>query len=486
MINVNKINTTQESWLNEYGTAVEYIEGDGNQWIQIDYFSNPADEHIEITYQRTSIDGIPMVCGWGNNGGDDPNAYFQSGDWWYYNNTGHKCLGIHYNYSRNYRMGNAIVLEDMEDFDTTKHTIKRDRGIVYYDGLYKGTMRIDSAGVIPNKEASLKFKLFDGLGGDKDGNNPFIFKGRIYSFYAKRYNESNEINLIPFLDKTKKPCMFDTINKKYYYNLGQGEFTYKDKNNGIVIPVKLNILNNIRIDAQKDNDKYVEKVIDREINNTKVDLEKVRIYPLGVKNHISINLNFYKRDSDGNRMNELMYNWDELFGKYNILNMRENVRQSFLSFHYYDSQDTTTRRLVGYNTSFIDIEDVYNQYTKPEKYGRFNVKIPHPNNRERNTSSDGFGFYYYIEDLPQDDESTNLYLDIKFNNATNGETYLMAWMKPITLYSDKTYSMNTSMNLTEIKNISQWISKYGTPLEYLEGTGTQWIDTVITVNLMKR
>ena len=44
---------------------------------------------------------------------------------------------------------------------------------------------------------------------------------RMYSFKIDNY-----INLIPCLDSDNKPCMYDTVSKKTFYNNGTGEFLY--------------------------------------------------------------------------------------------------------------------------------------------------------------------------------------------------------------------------------------------------------------------
>ena len=48
-------------------------------------------------------------------------------------------------------------------------------------------------------------------------------RGRIYYFTI--YENSNiTANFIPALDSNNKPCMFDTISKKAFYNQGSGDF----------------------------------------------------------------------------------------------------------------------------------------------------------------------------------------------------------------------------------------------------------------------
>lgn len=49
---------------------------------------------------------------------------------------------------------------------------------------------------------------------------------RLYRFTIKNANDELIMNLLPCLDKNGKPCMYDTVSKKPFYNEGTGEFLY--------------------------------------------------------------------------------------------------------------------------------------------------------------------------------------------------------------------------------------------------------------------
>lgn len=49
---------------------------------------------------------------------------------------------------------------------------------------------------------------------------------RVYSFSIFR-NDQLQLNFIPCLDDKGKPCMFDTVSRKPFYNKGTGEFLYR-------------------------------------------------------------------------------------------------------------------------------------------------------------------------------------------------------------------------------------------------------------------
>ena len=60
--------------------------------------------------------------------------------------------------------------------------------------------------------------------GTPDSTNGYS-KGYSYGFEVLEESE-RKMNLIPCLDSDNKPCMYDTISKKTFYNNGTGEFLY--------------------------------------------------------------------------------------------------------------------------------------------------------------------------------------------------------------------------------------------------------------------
>ena len=60
---------------------------------------------------------------------------------------------------------------------------------------------------------------------DYNTSNQYNLIGNIYKFQIKGA-EKIVLNLIPCLDNNNRPCMYDTVSKKTYYNQGTGEFLY--------------------------------------------------------------------------------------------------------------------------------------------------------------------------------------------------------------------------------------------------------------------
>ena len=57
-------------------------------------------------------------------------------------------------------------------------------------------------------------------------NKTYCQNLKVYSFSIAKDGEKI-MNLVPALDKSGKPCMYDTVKKQPHYNAGSGEFLYE-------------------------------------------------------------------------------------------------------------------------------------------------------------------------------------------------------------------------------------------------------------------
>lgn len=96
--------------------------------------------------------------------------------------------------------------------------------------------------ILSGEFASVDSTIFSTSSNNKSSENPItIFKrnvndegnkaesyahGRVYSFSHTRRGKVM-INLVPCLDDTGRPCMYDTVSKQPLYNQGNGEFLYE-------------------------------------------------------------------------------------------------------------------------------------------------------------------------------------------------------------------------------------------------------------------
>ena len=57
------------------------------------------------------------------------------------------------------------------------------------------------------------------------GDDYYSWQGKVYSVELCQ-DDIKILDLIPCIDNNNKPCMYDTVSKKTYYNEGTGEFLY--------------------------------------------------------------------------------------------------------------------------------------------------------------------------------------------------------------------------------------------------------------------
>ena len=99
-------------------------------------------------------------------------------------------------------------------YDLNIHTVSLTNQNVIFDDEIKTNTDYNS---IPNKDITLKiFK--------SNHYSTSSFSKRVY--YLKMYNFDSVLvrDYIPVIDSSERPCLFDKVEKKCYYNQGTGEF----------------------------------------------------------------------------------------------------------------------------------------------------------------------------------------------------------------------------------------------------------------------
>ena len=155
-------------------------------------------------------------------------------------------IAVKFNTSKlNYMFGFAYVLPVMylgvENTVFTAYGDKNMNGIrpnytgnIVHFVLKNGFQSIDGA-VVSNHTASKNNVctpyLFTMNNSDMESG-----KGRIYNYKVESSDDIIQ-NFIPCLSKTGKPCMYDTVSKQPFYNLGTGEFGYELMDGTYVDPI---------------------------------------------------------------------------------------------------------------------------------------------------------------------------------------------------------------------------------------------------------
>ena len=101
-----------------------------------------------------------------------------------------------------------------------------------YEIVYKNGEIIINGETIPFTKATSNIEGTGNLGifARQYNNKPELNTGEMQ---IMSFQMNDDINLVPALDENGRPCMYDMVNYKTYYNLGEGEFLY-----GIKEPTK--------------------------------------------------------------------------------------------------------------------------------------------------------------------------------------------------------------------------------------------------------
>ena len=197
-----------------YGVdKVEYLESSGTQWILPNVSTKDLSVEIDYTSLKITNDtGYQKTLGfWGNN---QQYQIFESS---------------HYSSAPNIIRGS--VFGHVIDFGSRDNSLQMQSRTKYKFDAIKGDVslngvnyesNIDFSKGSENNKIGLFVVLQNGTG-DIQYDNPANM--RLHSFKSWKL-KSLQSNLIPTLDKTGTPCMFDLVTRKNFYNAGTGEFSY--------------------------------------------------------------------------------------------------------------------------------------------------------------------------------------------------------------------------------------------------------------------
>ena len=184
-------------------TPIEYLESTGTQWIDTGVRGN-MNYTYQIDFQQT--DNNPYR-NWG---------VFETSAWGGPNMSSTYC-GASNNFCIRFGI-NGMNQLDLPQTDTNRHIIKISKGSVYWDGVYKGYS--------PGYQDGLIFAYNPFLGTINPGGTTPVTNAHS-KYYSYRVWNTNDVliqDFIPVLDSNNVPCMFDKVEKKFYYNAGTGQF----------------------------------------------------------------------------------------------------------------------------------------------------------------------------------------------------------------------------------------------------------------------
>lgn len=201
-----KINFSEiAGWENEY-KQLAYLESTGTQYIDTGYILT-SNSKVEIEFNITSKESM---CIFGSRTSATSNNFDIFYDEYYAQNGEIAVVVDFYDYTKN----RLIVREDINKKITVVQS--KDEAIV------NETRRSNSYFEYKTPTNAYIFYIAN--------NQPYpncYAKMKLYS--CKIWDNGNLIrDFIPVLDENSVVCLYDKIDRKYYYNQGTGEFLYDE------------------------------------------------------------------------------------------------------------------------------------------------------------------------------------------------------------------------------------------------------------------
>lgn len=185
-----------------YLRRVAYLESHGKEWIDTGIKRNRDDEFF-VDFQfpnQTQSQQHSTVYGY-ENGNADRFMFRRFNTFGFYGYTAGGFLSI-------------------APFDTGRHWCFAQCGVGFsFDGVF-------NIYTYQNNDASFNMFLFACAASHTSANA--FGEVRIFSYYQKR-NGDKIIDLIPVIDLSGRPAMYDEVSGNLFYNSGTGSFSYAEK-----------------------------------------------------------------------------------------------------------------------------------------------------------------------------------------------------------------------------------------------------------------
>lgn len=118
-----------------------------------------------------------------------------------------------------YAFNNVGTAEISTTFDIDETAVFRNEK----EKIYKNNTLVKTLASQENFQSSLNIILFG-----RNTNNGVERLGNFRIYYCKIFDGAQLIrNYIPMLDENSRPCLYDKVEDKFYYNEGSGEFLYE-------------------------------------------------------------------------------------------------------------------------------------------------------------------------------------------------------------------------------------------------------------------
>lgn len=187
-------------------TQLEYIESTGTQYIDTEYYPNPSTTKVETTFILTNN----TVANQGLLGSRNKNS-LSNGSCNIFFNTNKDTLRFDWTGSH---LNKYVTLNK----EITLICINNEVTVIQNDisTIYTGTAK--------KLNVEIPYSMY--IGNFNSVGTPYT--NGVYAKWKtfKIYDDNNNLvmDMIPVLDKNNVACMYDKVNKKFYYNSGAGDF----------------------------------------------------------------------------------------------------------------------------------------------------------------------------------------------------------------------------------------------------------------------
>ncbi len=205
------MNKNEEDGYYHYGRIYDYIDKDGNGYIEVEYLESTGTQYIDTQYYAD----------------ENTNAIYKIEVEQYKKWGPHLLTGQYYAFPFYRNEGPQLVATrnqiSLRQYDTSFYPNK----IFEYKAFWNNKFFIndEEKGTLEGSSGKDIKPLFIGTAALDPSNTSYTLIGKIY--YVKIYNNDNLVrDYIPVIDSSEKPCLFDKVEHKCYYNQGTGEFLY--------------------------------------------------------------------------------------------------------------------------------------------------------------------------------------------------------------------------------------------------------------------
>lgn len=180
-------------------TPVKYLESTGTQYINTNYY---ADKNTNAQYKVSVLEykafGPHLLSG--------KNYFFP-----FYRKFKNSLVAT--------RGGEQLQLNGVDFSENTIYEYK-----AYWNNeIYVNGKKVGELSDFGEKDGQ---PLYIGAYGGDPNNSSYKSKFRIY--YYKIFDGNKLVrNYIPVIDSSGRPCLYDKVEDKFYYNEGSGEFLYE-------------------------------------------------------------------------------------------------------------------------------------------------------------------------------------------------------------------------------------------------------------------